>query len=195
MASKKKTKKVRHTKEWLRRSAAAKNGVVTRKRKQKILKRLEKLAAEKRAEDFARRSEAAKKGAATRKKRVNNPEYTPEPKKKVKRKKRKGKTTSTVNKKLISRLIDENATLKKQLEQQRFFDSLVDVLPLEWLHEDMSIALYPSSLRHHEDTQQIRGILKIAESKGKKELRRAARIIANSYEVPLREVYTLHLSP
>jgi hypothetical protein len=187
MASKKKTKKVRHTKEWLRRSAAAKKGVITRKRNEKIAKRLLELAAK------VKEAKANARKRAQRRKAQGKPKVKAKPKKRTV--KRKGKLPSKVNRKLISRLIDENASLKKQLEQQRFFDSLVDVLPLEWLHEDMSIALYPSSLRHHEDTQHIRGILKIAESKGKKELRRAARIIANSYEVPLREVYTLHLSP
>lgn len=65
----------------------------------------------------------------------------------------------------------------------------------EFLHEDWTLAVMPSRLRHRAETAEIRKALLKAEKRGEAFTEEFYRQIAEFYDVEVQEVYTLRWSP
>lgn len=90
------------------------------------------------------------------------------------------------------RLLETQARLAMEVLTRGFVDSQ----DIERLHKDMTLALMPSRLRHMGAlTDEMEKALKRAARKGKRALRKQAKEYAMYFDVPLREVYTLFMSP
>lgn len=145
---------------------------------------------------WKKRSDASKAGWRERtkegiKKRLANAESGPIHglgKPKVKHTDTKGMSLDE----LEQRLKVVEATLAMEIATRGWVDSN----EIEKLHQDMTIALMPSRLRHLGPlTDAMLRMLKKASKKGKRALRKQAREYAEFFDVPLREVYTLFFSP
>lgn len=148
------------------------------------------------------RSESAKKGWITRRRNIKNEKrksrnlkkivenLKPALRKKLTPKKKRKKETE------LQRLRRENKELKKKLGPVDEFSDWVDVLPIQYLRRDGSIAIEQCWLRHlGHTTDQLILNLKAAASEGDFELDMECQMIADEFDVPLHEVYTLFFSP
>ncbi len=98
--------------------------------------------------------------------------------------------------KRISKLrADAQAQNQAIIEQMTAHFVPTRVTQPEWLHQNMTLALYPSRLRWHKDSMTLRELMYDAERKGDHALEILADRIAEAYNVPIQEVYTLHMSP
>lgn len=155
--------------------------------------------------EFKRRSKAAKKGWETRKRRIlpkkiRKEETLVNNAKKVKGKKpnprieTKGKTAKQLEKMLIKeRKAREEA--ERRLNEEVATVGFVDARNPEFLHRDMTLAVHPCRLRHRPEAPDLRKALKDARKKGLIHLGQLAHDIADFYDLPIREVYTLYWSP
>ena len=90
------------------------------------------------------------------------------------------------------RLLEAQSLLAMEVLTRGF----VDALEVEKLHKNMTIAVMPSRLRHMGAlTDVMEKELKKANRKGEVALKKKAREYAEWFDVPLREVYTLFISP
>jgi len=74
----------------------------------------------------------------------------------------------------------------------------VNAFPDEWLHQDGSVAVEQSFVRCRPDAEKIRADLEVQAALygvNSAEFRRLAELVAEHCQRPLREVYTLFLSP
>ena len=153
---------------------------MAKKRNPRIVKR--------RTKEQIRRSKAAKKGWQTR--RVRLLEDAQIAVQVVKAKKKTTAKSKASAKKTIKELNAIIADLKKQIAE-KWVPSSEDHM----LHRDGTVAQYPSNLRHLKEAPTLIEALKNAERKSPAALRNVAMYIAELYDVPMQEVYTLLFSP
>jgi len=161
------TSKKRRDREFIRRSKAAKKGWVTRRAKQTL-----------------------KKSASNQKKKIQNAQLGVS--------KRKRRVIPALDLSWKSREELEEIVRKQRIEIERYelTKDWVDAMPPEYLHHDGTIAVQPSRARHlGAVTTEARRILRSAWKKGENAFHRAAVVIAEQLELPVREIYTLHYSP
>lgn len=155
--------------------------------------------------EFKRRSIAAKKGWITRKKRelpkkIRATENIVNNARKVKGKKpnprieTKGKSVKQLEKMLAKERAAREAA-EQRLEEEIATVGFVDTRSPEYLHRDFSIAAHPCRLRHLTEAPDLLETMRKARKKGEVHLGRIAHDIAEWYDVPIKEVYTLFWSP
>lgn len=171
-------------------------------------------------EEFERRSAAAKKGWRKRKTREkreglkqsirntttkleNVGAPVPKPKAPKTPKAPKAETAPKRPKKpTIKELQEQNAALVEKLKELEKKTTIADLTKgwvpaaeLEWRHRNGTVAINPTFLRHLKETDKLLEALEDARDHGKRRLRDTATQIADHYDIPLREVYTLLYSP
>ena len=101
------------------------------------------------------------------------------------------------DKQFIKRQNEHFQALMNYIAAERETQDFVDYHDLTMLRRDnFAIAMQPSRLRHlGVVTDEMLAMLRRAEQKGQRALRKQAREYAHFFEVPLREVYTLFFSP
>lgn len=155
------------TKEWLRRSRAAKKGWASRKQKKVLSKKL----------------------SDTQKKLRNAQLGLP-------KKQRKRIPKILASKRSIEELEE---ILRRKDEEIRILKKTrnwVNAMPDELLHSDGTIALQPSRARHRGKlTEMAIRRMKLAMKKGEHVFDRTVRQLADFFQLPVREIYTLHYSP
>jgi hypothetical protein len=110
---------------------------------------------------------------------------------------RKGRSPKII----IPEPLPKKPSLEQIVERAKYhsdnipFAGWVDAVDDDYLHKDRTLALMPSRLRHQPLTPVWEEILERAGKKGNKALKRQAEVIAEMYEVDLKEVYTLFFSP
>lgn len=107
------------------------------------------------------------------------------------------RASKETDKQFIKRQNEYFQSLMQYIAAERETQGFVDYHDLTMLRRDnFAIAMQPSRLRHLGDvTDEMLAMLKRAEVKGERALRKQAREYAHFFEVPLREVYTLFFSP
>jgi tRNA A22 N-methylase len=153
---------------------------VAKKRNPRIVKR--------RTKEQIRRSTAAKKGWQTRRVRLLEDAQVAVEIVKAKKKPTAKKKASA--KKTVKELNAIIADLRKQIAE-KWVPSSEDHM----LHRDGTVAQQPCTLRHLKEAPTLIAALKSAERKGPRELRNVATYIAELYNVPVQEAYTLLFSP
>lgn len=172
--------------EFKRRSAAAKRGWATRRKKAKLAKLSKKLIKKKKIILIAKKGIKPKKAIS---KKVS--------KKKTKKEKKQkpAKKIKELNE-IIKEKNKELNEMNRQLELIKSTRNWVNAMPVEYLKADESIALEPTMLRHMgKVTNMMMKTLKKNFKLGNAQFDRAVNEIANVMNVPLREVYTLWFSP
>ena len=170
------------------------------------------------SKEWLRRSKAAKKGWVTRKKRIL-PKKIARAKKliinaQIALGKKPNPRIGNTKKKSVRQLEEMNqAAEEKIVELQRIISD--NALTEGWvfaedarmLREDFTIALEPCRLRHIGETEKLKRILNQASGGNfgvaamdllkfdRRRLAIAAQKMAEYYDIPLREVYTLFYSP
>lgn len=171
-----KSRKIRRSKTFQKRSLASKKGWDTRKKK---------LALEKESEKKSKLIRNAKKGIKGKQLKKGE-------------KSKKGITVKIPKKrKPTIRELEEVIKYKdKQLEILELTKNWEHAMPPEYLHKDGTLALEPSSARHWGPvTDKILELLGDAYSKGNSAFDRAVDTIAAHFKLTAREIYTLWYSP
>jgi hypothetical protein len=97
--------------------------------------------------------------------------------------------------KQLEKLLKASEKKRKKLEQQLATSEYVDSRPLSLLKRDMTIAVEPSALRHLDERDTLLKVLKNSKKAGQIIFDKKAAEIAELYDIPIREVYTLYWSP
>ena len=173
-----------------KRAAAARKGWETRKAKAK--------AKERKPKGFS------PKAKARAKEKAKPLRFPPKAKEKAKKRSRKPKPprkpeTPEVSypdkDSVILGLQDAIRRLQETVAEQADQLQWVEAVSPEWRHDNGTIALQPSRLRHLPETPALLKILETADKKGVRALEKQAKELARLYEVSLKEVYTLFFSP
>ncbi len=203
-ATAKKKKEALERKLYKERSARAKRGWETRRKNEAKAALVKQIRRERRLADNTRKvrakSEPKKSNAGIgprRRKRVSEvlDNFLSPP-----RLETKGKT-----KRELAAMLAESERRREYLEEDMRVrietEDFVDVLGPQWLHEDFSIAVQDSRVRHTpfaaEALKLMRGAVRKGKTAREKEigLKNAAYWLADYLDVPLREIFTLYYSP
>lgn len=115
---------------------------------------------------------------------------------KVKRKKERAQLKVKRERAKARKEKKKQSDVRRRLEKaEKVFGKLRDELAM--LHKDGTPALNPSILRHHADVASIQALLEPYEDSGfqGEDFLELAEALADKYEVPVREIYTLGFSP
>ncbi len=152
---------------------------------------------------WVKRSKAAKKGWLTRKAKVlpkkirrakqlvNNARAIAKKKPLKPVKQPRKKKNATEEKKRIRQLEKQLAELEEKFAETQWPSGVTS----DFLRKDGTVALMPCRLRPLPDATYLEKELIDADMKGKNELMAKAQEIAMEFDCPLREVYTLFMSP
>jgi len=155
-------------------------------------------------------SEAKAKLRAEQKRRANAEKISADTKVKIPRKKKpalpkKDKRRTKLEKELadtraaLAKMTKEREAFERELRHQeeisRLTADFVPMYDMDRIRADGTIAVESCRLRHLSETDELRAALQRADDRGEDSLRDMAETIAELYNVPIREVYTLHFSP
>ncbi len=181
-------------KAWLKRSRAAKKGWITRYERQ-LPKKISD--ANRRAVNAAKALGQKKPPKIIKAKVGPKPKSTRKRKTEVDRLKRElaaSKAREKAAEARIAKMLDDELPDFSTWDRETLFDETMQVVK-EHTRKDGSIGIFGSRLRAHPSADELYKELRRARKKGLGSLTGLARIIAEMYNVTLREVYTLLESP
>lgn len=188
MATKKRTANPRITPKRTAKKTAKKTPKKTvKKSTQKLSKKVLAALA------FEKRSKAAKKGWKNHRRNEKHTAVILDVAKENRKTIRKLKQPKLTNKEKDALIAEQAAALahvKDELEIMERLSHFVPAEALENLHRDGTLALFPSALRHLENSQTLWERLENAVNKHEE-----AVSIAKEFDVSVQEVYTLWYSP
>lgn len=114
-------------------------------------------------------------------------------KKSVKR--RTVKRRKPVKRKSRKQLEKEIQSLRNELRLRKLTKNFVHALSPEWLHRDGTVALQPSRVRHLNEKSYRKLLKTLSEALEGDTPGNDLEILADMYEVSVRELYTLFFSP
>lgn len=179
--------------------------------KRKPSKRVVRSKAAKKGWETRRANEARVKLKATQRKARNAEKVFGMPPKKPGKKLGKGKKAGK-RKPTLDELEREKQKLDRKIEKfwKDDYDSITEKVsrneeistegwehtrPLEWLHQDGTLAVFPSTVRHLPNANLIRDDLVEAQAIGELTLKSFIYQLAEQLECNVRELYTLLYSP
>lgn len=89
----------------------------------------------------------------------------------------------------------EKEAAEAQLAEELITHGFVDTRNPEFLHSDGSIAVHPCKLRNVAEADRLRAALLLARRRSQATFDELARDMADFYDLPVKEVYTLFWSP